>query len=206
MLPSGIWIRRQLPAQKMGLFGLARLKPYYLPSVSFLPPANFSRSPLEYGGTIEHIVGIAQVEFGLLMLGNAKTLARRATAGTEPALSPGNLLIWLGFRRRLSAGSLSAGSERISAPGSPTANRHDVIYRGMSQLARSIRPFAAGELAQMISMLSSLDARPNWVTPSPPRLRLIDAEHGILVAAEGDGLAVTVEISASSFKVTEGRL
>jgi hypothetical protein len=43
-------------------------------------------------------------------------------------------------------------------------------------------------------------------TIATTRLRLIDAEDGVLVTVECDGLAMTVEISASGFKVTEGRL
>ena len=39
--------------------------------------------------------------------------------------------------------------------------------------ARSTRPFACGLFAQMMSMLSSDSARPNWVTPSPPAASLL---------------------------------
>jgi hypothetical protein len=39
--------------------------------------------------------------------------------------------------------------------------------------ARSMRPFACGLLAQMMSMFSANSARPNCVTPSPPAASLL---------------------------------
>ena len=39
--------------------------------------------------------------------------------------------------------------------------------------ARSTRPFACGLLAQIMSMFSSINARPNWVMPSPPAACLL---------------------------------
>src|SRR5450759_1374606 len=46
---------------------------------------------------------------------------------------------------------------------------HSLTSRSCKVLcARSTRPFAWLELAQMMSMLSASRARPNWVIPSPP--------------------------------------
>ena len=39
--------------------------------------------------------------------------------------------------------------------------------------ARSMRPFACGLLAQMMSMFSAYSARPNWVIPSPAMASLL---------------------------------
>src|SRR5882672_9114919 len=69
----------------------------------------------------------------------------------------------------------------------------------------STRPFACGELAQMMSMLSSVSARPNCVTPPARRALVVDAEDAMPVAVEGHRLAVALKIGAGRGEVVECR-
>jgi hypothetical protein len=70
---------------------------------------------------------------------------------------------------------------------------------------RSTRPFACGLLAQMRSMLSSVSARPNCVTPRAPTgcAVVVDAENAVLVAVERDRLAVALQVRAGRREVVE---
>jgi len=68
----------------------------------------------------------------------------------------------------MNAGRRAFPSARSDAP----ASRGSLTSRSCKVLcARSTRPFAWLELAQMMSMLSASSARPNWVMPSPPVAR-----------------------------------
>ena len=56
----------------------------------------------------------------------------------------------------------------------PPASRSSLTIRSCNvPNARSMRPFACGLLAQMMSMFNANSARPNWVTPSPPTASLL---------------------------------
>ena len=66
-----------------------------------------------------------------------------------------------------------AGEERRGGDrGGEAWRRSSFTSRSCSvPLARSTRPFACGLWAQMLSMLSSRRARPNWESPGPPWAR-----------------------------------
>src|SRR5580700_6485401 len=73
--------------------------------------------------------------------------------------------------------------------------------------ARSIRPFACGLLAQMMSMFRSISARPNCVMRSPPTAVLgVHPENAVLVTVKGNGLAVGLQINTGRPEVIECRL
>ena len=65
---------------------------------------------------------------------------------------------------------MNPGSQAFAAAIEDTpASRSSLTIRSCNvPNARSMRPFACGLLAQMMSMFSANSARPNWVTPSPP--------------------------------------
>src|ERR1700680_2998435 len=65
-------------------------------------------------------------------------------------------------------------------------------------LARSTRPLACEELAQMMSMFSACRARPNWVMPSPPTASFL------LTRNTPYRFAVTLQISPCRYKIVEG--
>src|ERR1700694_4899799 len=67
---------------------------------------------------------------------------------------------------------------------------------------RSMRPFACGMFAQMMSMFSANSARPNWVTPSPPT---VHPEDAVLVAVERHRLAMLLQIGARRPEVIKRR-
>src|ERR1700749_4264927 len=71
--------------------------------------------------------------------------------------------------------------------------------------ARSMRPFACGRLAQMMSMFSANSARPNCVTPSPPTASLLFSEDAVLVTIERHRLARPLEIGAGRPEVIKRR-
>src|ERR1700738_2864563 len=72
--------------------------------------------------------------------------------------------------------------------------------------ARSMRPFACGLLAQMMSMFSANSARPNCVTPSPPAASLLlTQEDAMLVAVQRHRLAVLFQIGARRPEVIKRR-
>jgi hypothetical protein len=60
----------------------------------------------------------------------------------------------------------------------------------------------------MISMFSSISARPNCLMPSPAtrRARVVDPEDGVFVAVERRWLAVGLQIRAHRAEVIERRL
>src|SRR5882762_4342296 len=65
----------------------------------------------------------------------------------------------------MNPGSRALPCAKLAAP----ASRNSLTSRSCRVLcARSTRPLAGLELAQMMSMLSACKARPNWVIPSPP--------------------------------------
>ena len=67
-----------------------------------------------------------------------------------------------------------AAAERAAAIDDTSASRSSLTIRSCSvPNARSMRPFAWGLLAQIMSMFSVNSARPNWVTPSPPAASLL---------------------------------
>jgi hypothetical protein len=70
---------------------------------------------------------------------------------------------------------------------------------------RSTGPFACGLFAQMMSMLSSVSARPNCVMPPGPTgcAVVVDAENAVLVAVERDRLAVALQVRAGRREVVE---
>src|SRR3982074_2547944 len=70
--------------------------------------------------------------------------------------------------------------------------------------ARSIRPFACGLLAQMMSMFNAISARPNCVMRSPAdRVLGVHPEDAVLVAVEGNRLAVCLQVGANGAEVIE---
>src|SRR3954469_8813540 len=82
-------------------------------------------------------------------------------------------------------------SARLDAP----ASRSSFTKRSCNVLcARSTRPFAWLELAQMMSMLSTSSARPNWVMPSPP------------IAVEDHRFAPGLQIGPGRMEIRERRL
>jgi predicted DNA-binding transcriptional regulator AlpA len=73
--------------------------------------------------------------------------------------------ISLGAKSSMNAGRNALPAAMVSMPHS----RISFTSRSCSvPLARSTRPLACEELAQMMSMFSACRARPNWVMPSPP--------------------------------------
>src|ERR1700726_1394639 len=80
----------------------------------------------------------------------------------------------LAIRRRLGKARIVVSDEcreqgvALGQSAAP-ASRNSLTSRSCKVLcARSTRPLAGLELAQMMSMLSVCNARPNWVMPSPP--------------------------------------
>jgi hypothetical protein len=58
----------------------------------------------------------------------------------------------------------------------------------------------------MMSMFNACSARPNWVMPiAAKRARMIDPEHPVFVAVEGDRLAPRFEVGASRVEIGKGR-
>src|SRR6516164_5313401 len=70
---------------------------------------------------------------------------------------------------------MNPGSHAFAADIDDTpASRSSLTIRSCNvPNARSMRPFAWGLLAQMMSMFNANSARPNWVTPSPPAASLL---------------------------------
>src|SRR5580693_970556 len=101
----------------------------------------------------------------------------------------------------MKAGRRALPSARVAAP----ASRNSLTSRSCKVLfARSTRPFAGLELAQMISMLRACNARPNWVMPSPPTAPgLVDPEDAVLIAVEGDRVAPGLQIGAGGVEIGE---
>src|SRR5260370_31500798 len=110
---------------------------------------------------------------------------------------------------------MKPGSSSLAAAIVLTALRRSSLTRRYCKvlLARSTRPLAWGVLAQTMSMLSACSARPNWVIPPAfagagsglGRAGRVDAEHAVLVAIEGDRLAVHLQILPRRPEVVEGR-
>src|SRR5215204_3059231 len=95
-------------------------------------------------------------------------------------------------------------SARLDAP----ASRSSLTRRSCNVLcARSTRPFAWLELAQIISMLSASSARPNWVMPSPPIApSWLTRKTAVLVAVEGHRFAPALQIDPGRMEIRERRL
>src|SRR5215468_7900373 len=104
----------------------------------------------------------------------------------------------------MNAGRRALPSARVAAP----ASRNSLTRRSCNVLlARSTRPLAGLELAQMMSMLSACRARPNWVIPSPAKgAWMVDPEDPMLVAVERDRLAPGLQIGAGGMEIGKGRL
>src|SRR5882724_7492876 len=95
----------------------------------------------------------------------------------------------------MNPGSRALPCAKLAAP----ASRNSLTSRSCRVLcARSTRPLAGLELAQMMSMLSACKARPNWVIPSPP------SAPGWLIRKTR--LAPGLEISPGGVEIGEGRL
>src|SRR5436190_10095330 len=88
------------------------------------------------------------------------------------------------------------------------ASRSSLTRRSCSvPKARSTRPLAWLELAQMMSMFSACSARPNWVMPSPPSAPgWLTRKTPCFVAVERHRLAPGLQISAGGVEIGEGRL
>src|SRR5271170_3847200 len=104
----------------------------------------------------------------------------------------------------MKTGSRALPSARVRAP----ASRNSLTSRSCRVLcARSTRPLAELELAQMMSMFNACNARPNWVIPSPPSApRMVDAEDAMLVAVERHRLAPGLQVGARRIEISKGRL
>src|ERR1700733_7878106 len=73
--------------------------------------------------------------------------------------------------------------------------------------ARSIRPFACGLLAQMMSMFRSISARPNCVRRSPATASLaFTRKNAVFITVKGNWLAMDFQISTGRSEVIERRL
>src|SRR5271166_3180574 len=104
----------------------------------------------------------------------------------------------------MKAGSRALPSAKVAAP----ASRNSLTRRSCNVLfARSTRPLAGLELAQMMSMFSACNARPNWVMPSPPSAPgWLTRNTPCLVAVERDRLAPGLQIGAGRMEIGKGRL
>src|SRR5205809_206261 len=103
---------------------------------------------------------------------------------------------------------MNPGSHAFAAAIDDTpASRSSLTIRSCNvPNARSMRPFACGLLAQMMSMFSANSARPNWVTPSPPAASLLfDPEDAVLVAVERHRLAMRLQIGSGRPEVIKRR-
>src|SRR5689334_8169176 len=104
----------------------------------------------------------------------------------------------------MKVGRRALPSDRVAAP----ASRNSLTNRSCSVLcARSTRPLAGLELAQMMSMLSACKARPNWVIPSPPSAPgWLSRKTPCLFAVERHRLAPGLQIGAGGVEIGKGRL
>src|ERR1700716_1614859 len=98
-------------------------------------------------------------------------------------------------RNALPAAMLSTPHRRISF-----TNRSCSV-----PLARSTRPLACEELAQMMSMFSACRARPNWVMPSPPIASFL-LTRNTLVGIERHRLAMALQITLQSLEICKRAL
>src|SRR5271166_3143082 len=87
------------------------------------------------------------------------------------------------------------------------ASRNSLTSRSCSvPNARSIRPFACGLLAQIMSMFSSVTARAELRCPvAAGGILGIHPEDAVLVAVKGDWLAMCLEIGARRAEIIECR-
>src|SRR5215469_1625893 len=98
----------------------------------------------------------------------------------------------------MKAGRRALPSARVRTP----ASRNSLTRRSCKVLcARSTRPLAGLELAQMMSMFSACRARPNWVLPSPP-----SAPGWLTRAVKRHRLAPGFQIGAGGVEIAERRL
>ena len=103
---------------------------------------------------------------------------------------------------------MNPGSHAFAAAIDDTpASRSSLTMRSCNvPNARSMRPFACGLLAQMMSMFSANSARPNWVTPSPPTASLaVHPEDAVLVTVERHRFAMRLQIGAGRPEVIKRR-
>src|SRR5215467_1287497 len=104
----------------------------------------------------------------------------------------------------MNAGRRALPSARIAAP----ASRNSLTKRSCNVLlARSTRPLAGLELAQMMSMLSACRAPAKLGHPvTAKRTWMVDPENPMLVAVERDRLAPGLQIGTSRMEIGKGRL
>src|SRR5216684_8375751 len=110
---------------------------------------------------------------------------------------------------------MNPGSQACAAAIDDTpASRSSLTIRSCNvPNARSMRPFACGLLAQMMSMFSANSARPNWVTPpafagagsAAGSLLAVHPEDAVLVAVERHRLAMLLQIGADCPEVIKRR-
>src|SRR6266478_3416222 len=110
---------------------------------------------------------------------------------------------------------MNPGSQAFAAAIDETpASRSSLTIRSCNvPNARSMRPFACGLLAQMMSMFSANSARPNWVTPpafagagsAAGSVLAVHPEDAVLVAVERDRLAMLLQIGAGRPEVIKRR-
>src|SRR5438128_7453663 len=110
---------------------------------------------------------------------------------------------------------MNSGSHAFAAVIDDTpASRSSLTIRSCNvPNARSMRPFACGLLAQMMSMFSANSARPNWVTPpafagagsAAGSVLAVHPEDAVLVAVERDRLAMLLHIGTGRPEVIKRR-
>src|SRR5467141_3451499 len=103
---------------------------------------------------------------------------------------------------------MNPGSQAFAAAIDETpASRSSLTIRSCNvPNARSMRPFACGLLAQMMSMFSANSARPKrGHTLAAGSVLAVHPEDAVLVAVERDRLAVLLQIGASRPEVIKRR-